>query len=91
MAADPSLQVWPIPAFSDNYIWCIRDSQAAVLVDPGDAAPAIAYLEKHSLALTGILVTHHHADHTGGVKDVAAWARARGAECAVYGSLPLLL
>ena len=61
------LQVWPIPAFDDNYIWCIQDGQSALVVDPGDAAPVLEYLKTNNLTLCGILITHHHADHTGGI------------------------
>ena len=61
------LQVWPIPAFDDNYIWCIHDGNSALVVDPGDAAPVLDYLTKSSLKLKGILITHHHADHVGGI------------------------
>ena len=59
-----------IPAFNDNYIWLlVRDGRAAV-VDPGDAAPVIARLEALRLHLDAILVTHHHADHQGGVPEL---------------------
>jgi hydroxyacylglutathione hydrolase len=64
------LQVWPIPAFDDNYIWCIHDGRSALVVDPGDAILVADYLMQNQLALTGILVTHHHADHTGGILDL---------------------
>jgi len=56
-----------LPAFSDNYIWMLHDGQHAIVVDPGDAAPVIAALDAQHLALAAILVTHHHADHVGGV------------------------
>jgi hydroxyacylglutathione hydrolase len=59
-----------IPAFKDNYIWLlVRDGRAAV-VDPGDAAPVIARLEALQLQLETILITHHHADHQGGVGEL---------------------
>jgi hydroxyacylglutathione hydrolase len=59
-----------IPAFKDNYIWLlVRDGRAAV-VDPGDAAPVIAELAARQLSLETILITHHHADHQGGVADL---------------------
>ena len=63
-----------IPAFKDNYIWLlVRDGRAAV-VDPGDAAPVMARLEALQLRLETILITHHHADHQGGVGElVARW------------------
>lgn len=59
--------ILPIPAFKDNYIWLLlRDGHAAV-VDPGDPVPVIARLEELGLSLESILITHHHADHQGGI------------------------
>ncbi|MCZ2496676.1 hydroxyacylglutathione hydrolase [Xylophilus sp. Kf1] len=60
----------PLPAFSDNYIWMLREAQRAVVVDPGDASPVLAALQADGLQLEAILVTHHHADHTGGVAEL---------------------
>ncbi|MEC7815649.1 MAG: hydroxyacylglutathione hydrolase [Pseudomonadota bacterium] len=59
----------PIPALSDNYIWCLSDERSgkALIVDPGQAAPVEAYLAEHKLTLDTILVTHHHPDHVGGI------------------------
>jgi len=56
----------PIPAFADNYIWLLREGNAAAVVDAGDAVPVIDYLERERLDLTGIICTHHHGDHVGG-------------------------
>ncbi len=56
-----------LPAFADNYIWMLHDGKQAVVVDPGDAAPVERALDGLDLALAAILVTHHHADHVGGV------------------------
>jgi hydroxyacylglutathione hydrolase len=61
------LSVLAVPAFNDNYLWLIHDGVHAAVVDPGDAAPIIAALETHNLSLVAILLTHHHADHVGGV------------------------
>jgi hydroxyacylglutathione hydrolase len=61
------LQVTPVPAFRDNYIWMLHDDRNAVAVDPGDAAPVEAFLKRTGLRLVNILVTHHHPDHVGGV------------------------
>ena len=67
------LQIHPVPAFSENYIWLLYgDDRQAFVVDPGDASPVVAALAERRLALAGILVTHHHADHTGGIKDLKA-------------------
>lgn len=59
-----------IPAFRDNYIWAMYDEQHAALVDPGEAEPALAWLEKNNLTPCAILITHHHADHCGGVAEL---------------------
>jgi hydroxyacylglutathione hydrolase len=67
MSAKQPLQVTAIPAFADNYLWLIHDGQHAVVVDPGDAAPVEAALAALNLTLDAILLTHHHADHAGGV------------------------
>jgi hydroxyacylglutathione hydrolase len=61
------INITPIPAFNDNYIWALHDAESAVLVDPGDASPARAWLEERALKLTAILCTHHHRDHVGGI------------------------
>jgi hydroxyacylglutathione hydrolase len=74
------LEVRPIPAFKDNYIWMIRgarDLQAAAVVDPGDAAPVMAALASLGLRLEAILATHHHADHVGGVARLVEATGAR--------------
>ena len=55
-----------IRAFTDNYIWVIRDHFHAAVIDPGDAAPVLAYLQHEQLKLIAILNTHHHNDHVGG-------------------------
>ena len=60
-------EVIRIPAFKDNYIWLMRKGRSAVVVDPGDAVPVLEVLEREGLMLTAILITHHHADHQGGI------------------------
>lgn len=59
-----------IPAFTDNYIWAIHNDQQAVVVDPGVAAPVLAFLAQRQLQLTGILCTHRHNDHIGGIANL---------------------
>lgn len=59
-----------LPAFDDNYIWLLKQDgvSTCAVVDPGDEDPVIDYLEAHDLALSDILITHKHGDHTGGVR-----------------------
>lgn len=65
------IQISALPAFTDNYIWLLQDhrTQRCVVVDPGDAAPVLAWLDAHpGWVLSDILITHHHHDHVGGVE-----------------------
>ena len=77
------LNLLALPAFADNYIWLLHDDRQAIVVDPGDAAPVAAALDTLGLALAAILVTHHHADHVGGV--AALRPRLPGNEPQVWG------
>lgn len=61
------LAVLTVPAFKDNYLWLIHDGVHAAVVDPGDGQPILDALQENGLTLTAILLTHHHADHIGGV------------------------
>lgn len=64
------MKISPIPAFMDNYIWQLNDGSKAYVVDPGDAKPVISFLEGNQLTLAGIILTHHHWDHTGGIREL---------------------
>jgi hydroxyacylglutathione hydrolase len=77
------LNVFPVPAFKDNYFWVIDDGQRALVVDPGDATPVISYLAQKFLELAAILITHHHADHVGGIGGLLDWCGDRNVN--VYG------
>lgn len=69
-------------AFTDNYIWVIRNGGQAIVVDPGDAAPVLRHLADSGDRLCAILLTHHHPDHVGGVPALLA---AAGKAIPVYG------
>ncbi|WP_062269919.1 hydroxyacylglutathione hydrolase [Endozoicomonas arenosclerae] len=64
------IQIQAIPAFQDNYIWLLSEdsSQHCLVVDPGDAVVVKEALQKQGLELSGILITHHHWDHTNGIE-----------------------
>src|SRR3984957_11662103 len=67
------LNVRPVRALSDNYIWLIESPAApsqVVAVDPGEAEPVIEELRRRNLKLAAILLTHHHPDHIGGVPEL---------------------
>lgn len=66
------MSIIPIPAFRDNYIWAVQDGRCAAIVDPGDAAPVLQWLDANGVVLSAILATHHHADHVGGVPALCA-------------------
>ena len=61
------LKITAIPALQDNYIWAIHDDRHATVVDPGEAAPVLAFLQANTLTLGAILCTHRHYDHIGGI------------------------
>lgn len=65
------LRALPLPAFQDNYIWLLAaDDGAALVVDPGEAAPVRAAVDQ-GLRPVAIVLTHHHADHIGGAAALA--------------------
>lgn len=77
------MNVTPIPAFDDNYIWLLHEENSvfAALVDPGDPDPALKELQRRGLTLSAILITHHHWDHAGGIDEL----KAAYPDCHVYG------
>jgi hydroxyacylglutathione hydrolase len=70
MSAAEMLDVVPVSAFKDNYVWTLRNATHAAVVDPGEARPVLDYLARSGLKLAAILATHHHADHVGGVAEI---------------------
>ncbi|AQQ42150.1 MULTISPECIES: hydroxyacylglutathione hydrolase [Burkholderia] len=78
------LEYVPVPAFEDNYIWLVSDGRDAIAVDPGEAAPVRRVLAERGWRLTAILLTHHHADHVGGV-DALLHSQPADVPLTVYG------
>lgn len=85
--SENKIKVSAIHAFSDNYIWAVgaRDSDNIALVDPGDAQVCIDYIVQNKLTLTAILVTHHHRDHVGGIKQLRQFCQQQGWPVTIYG------
>ncbi|MBD4685042.1 MBL fold metallo-hydrolase, partial [Xanthomonas citri pv. citri] len=75
------LNITPIPALSDNYIWAIQKDNDVIIVDPSDAVPVLAFIAKNQLNLTAILLTHNHHDHTDGMPELLS----RYPQLSVYG------
>jgi hydroxyacylglutathione hydrolase len=72
------MKLIPLPAFTDNYIWLLHDDHHALVVDPGDAAVVLSWLAHNpQIQLDTILVTHHHADHTGGLVKLTEQTQAQ--------------
>jgi hydroxyacylglutathione hydrolase len=74
------MEIVPLPALRDNYIWTLRQGPHAAVVDPGEARPVLEYLAREKLTLCAILATHHHPDHVGGIPELLARGPVR-----VYG------
>lgn len=62
-----TFSIYPISAFSDNYIWLVHTPQQNIVIDPGQAAPVMTMLEERQWKLDAIWITHHHSDHVDGV------------------------
>lgn len=76
------LNVEPIKAYDDNYIWLISTNEGSIVVDPGESKNIIKSIDKKQIDLKGILITHHHYDHTNGIKDLLDRKK-----CDVYGPI----
>ena len=68
----PVVSVTNIPQLQDNYSYAIKtnNTNEVIIVDPAESKKIMKYIKKNQLILTAILLTHHHNDHTAGVKDI---------------------
>jgi hydroxyacylglutathione hydrolase len=67
----PTLKVNIIPVLKDNYTYVLQSpSGETAIIDPGEAAPVITFLKRFELQPDYIFITHHHADHVGGVQEL---------------------
>ena len=82
-----NMKVSMIKAFSDNYIWAISSESGTkmALVDPGDALVCIEFIEQQQLQLSTILITHHHADHVGGINKLLEYCKSKQWPLTIYG------
>ena len=66
------IQVEIIPQLKDNYSYIVYSNvkKLAIVIDPADAEPIIEFINNNNIVLSGILITHHHADHTSGINDL---------------------
>ena len=72
-----------VPVHGDNYAYIVlcTESGEAAAVDPADAGVVAQRLERVGARLVAIWCTHHHADHTGGNRELAR----RAGDCPVHG------
>ena len=64
------INIEPIAAFSDNYIWLLSTNEGSIVIDPGESKSLLKILKENKLDLRAILITHHHFDHTGGIEEI---------------------
>ena len=65
-----NINIFPIKAFKDNYIWVIQEKLNGIIIDPGEAKPVLEKLKRQNINLMAILITHKHYDHIGGVEEL---------------------
>ena len=64
------ISIKPIKALSDNYIWLVTTNEGSIVIDPGESKQIIDLIKSNEIDLEGILITHHHYDHTNGIEDI---------------------
>ncbi|WP_448550435.1 hydroxyacylglutathione hydrolase [Thalassotalea fusca] len=86
-SSSQSINILPIPAFNDNYIWALigHDQKQVTVVDPGCANAVIQFIESNGYQLNSILVTHHHYDHVDGIAALLKYSQDKHWPINVYG------
>ncbi len=74
------LSIKPIKALSDNYIWLVTTNEGSIVIDPGEPKQIIDLVKSNEIDLEGILITHHHYDHTNGIEEILKYKKVE-----VYG------
>ena len=64
------INIEPIEAFSDNYIWLLTTNEGSIVIDPGESQNLLKILKENNFNLKAILITHHHFDHTNGINEI---------------------
>ena len=64
------INIEPIKAFDDNYIWLMTTNEGSIVIDPGECINLLKTIEQKYIKLDAILITHHHYDHTGGIEEL---------------------
>jgi Metallo-beta-lactamase superfamily len=65
-----SPRVIVVPVLHDNYAYAVVSGHDVLIIDPGEAAPVVAAIEKNNLTPRAVLITHYDHDHTGGVAEL---------------------
>ena len=74
------ISIKPIKALSDNYIWLVTTNEGSIVIDPGESKQIIDLVKSNEIDLEGILITHHHYDHTNGIEEILKYKKVE-----VYG------
>jgi hydroxyacylglutathione hydrolase len=64
------INIEPIKAFDDNYIWLMTTNEGSIVIDPGESINLLSTIKQKNINLDAILITHHHYDHTGGIEEL---------------------
>ena len=65
------MKVEIINQLKDNYSFVLyNDTLKSCVIDPADSNPILNFALENNLTIEDIFITHHHKDHTSGVKGI---------------------